>query len=153
MPNPSTQASKLLPSLFQHIDVEQVVTVFHVGLALPETVEFFSNYRCKLHFIDIFSALPFVATEDATPTLEQQFQELLNFPGDTLFDVCLFWDLFNFLNEEAIKTFLTLLQPHLKKGCMASTGWLTQRLRCQIRRVSGLYAIDPSLPAWLKSTT
>lgn len=93
--------------------------MFHVGLALPETVHFFADYRCKLHFIDIFSALPIVAAEDAAPTREQQIQELFSFPADTVFDVCLFWDLFNFLDEETITAFLTLLKPHLNKGCMA----------------------------------
>jgi hypothetical protein len=119
LPKPSTQASKLLPYLFEHIDEEQAVTVFHVGPALPETVDFFSNYRCKLHFIDLFSELPFVASEDELPTQVQQFEDLLQFPPRTRFDVCLFWDLFNFLNPAAINAFLTVLHPHLKENCMA----------------------------------
>jgi hypothetical protein len=116
---PSTQASKLLPYLFEHIDEEQTVTVFHVGPALPETVDFFSNYRCKLHFIDLFCELPFVAGEDELPTLVQQFENLLQFPAHTRFDVCLFWDLFNFLDAAAINAFLAVLYPHLKESSMA----------------------------------
>lgn len=142
MPKPSTQASKLLPSLFQHFDGEQVVTVLHVGLALPETVDFFSNYRCKLHFIDVFSALPIVAVEEETPTPEQQLQALLKFPADTLFDVCLFWDLFNFLDEDAIKAFLTLLQPHLKNSCMAHAFSVHNRKIPQKDHVYGIQQID-----------
>jgi hypothetical protein len=122
--------------------VEQVVTVLHVGLALPETVDFFSNYRCKLHFIDVFSALPIVAAEDAAPTPEQQLRKLLQFPGDTLFDVCLFWDLFNFLDEEAIKAFLTLLQPHLKKSCMAHAFSVHNRKIPQKDHFYGIQQID-----------
>ena len=119
MRKPSTQASKLLPYLFEHIDEEQTVTVFHVGPALPETVDFFSNYRCKLHFIDLFSELPIVAGEDELPTLVQQFEDLLQFPAHTRFDICLFWDLFNFLDTAAINAFLTVLHPHLKESSMA----------------------------------
>ena len=119
MRKPSTQASKLLPYLFEHIDEEQTVTVFHVGPALPETVDFFSNYRCKLHFIDLFSELPFVAGEEELPSQLQQFEDLLQFPAQTHFDICLFWDLFNFLDPAAINTFLSVLHPHLKDNSMA----------------------------------
>ena len=142
MPNTSTQASKLLPTLFQRFDAEQVVTVFHVGLALPETVDFFSNFRCKLHFIDVFAALPIVTAEETAPTLEQQFKRLLKFPADTLFDVCLFWDVFNFLDEEAIKAFLTLLQPHLKKSCMAHAFTVHNRKTPQEDHFYGIQQVD-----------
>ncbi len=111
---PSTQASKLLPYLFEPLVEQQLVTVFHVGPALPDTVDFFSNYRCKLHFIDVFSELPLSASEDSTPTLVQQFESLLRFPARTFFDICLFWDLFNFLDSASVSAFLHALRPHLK---------------------------------------
>jgi hypothetical protein len=113
------QPSKLLPSLFKHIDGGELVTVFHVGPALPETVDFFSNYRCKLHFVDLFSALPIVWNEETTALLEQQLEEMLTFPPDTRFDVCLFWDLFNYLNSDTIGVFLTALRPYLKDNSLA----------------------------------
>jgi hypothetical protein len=115
----STQNSKLLPSLFEHIDEEQPLTVLHVGPALPETVDFFSSFRCKLHFIDLFCDLPFVTQEDTPPDLQHQFQERLPLPSGTLFDICLFWDLFNYLNGEAIGAFLSVLRPHLQKSTLA----------------------------------
>jgi hypothetical protein len=117
--NPSTQASKLLPSLFQSIDAEQAVTVFHVGPAVPETVDFFANYRCKLHFIDVFAELPIVADEDDPQSVMQQFAAMLQFPADTRFDLCLFWDVFNFVDRKAVNAFLSVLQPHLKKSSIA----------------------------------
>jgi len=115
----SRQPSKLLPSLFKHIDEGELVTVFHVGPALPETVDFFSNYRCKLHFVDLFSALPIVCNEDTTALLEQQLAQVLTFPSDTRFDVCLFWDLYNYLNSDTIGVLLTALRPHLKNNSLA----------------------------------
>jgi len=119
LPEAPTQVSKLLPYLFDHVDEQRAVTVFHVGPALPETVDFFSNYRCKLHFIDLFSELPIAAVEDRAPTLAQQFEGLLQFPAHTRFDICLFWDVFNFLDNAAIDAFLTVLHPHLKATAMA----------------------------------
>jgi hypothetical protein len=49
-----TQSSQLLPALFEYIDEDRRLTVLHLGPALPETVEFFSRYRSKLFFADLF---------------------------------------------------------------------------------------------------
>jgi len=116
---PRTQQSKLLPFLFEHIDEDQRLTVFHVGPALPETVDFFSRYRCRLHFVDLFAELPIVANEEDNPSLGRQFGDLLQLPPDTRFNICLFWDLFNFLGADAITAFLKELRPYLHSGCLA----------------------------------
>jgi hypothetical protein len=116
---PITQQSKLLPSLFEHIDEYQRLTVFHAGPALPETVDFFSRYRCRLHFVDLFAELPIVASEEGNLSLGQQFGDLLQISPDTRFDICLFWDLFNFLSGDAISAFLKELRPYLRTGCLA----------------------------------
>ena len=142
MPKITTQTSKLLPYLFQHLDAEQTVTVFHVGSALPETVAFFSNYRCKLYFIDVFQALPIVTEDDEASTPEQQFRQLLEIPADTVFDVCLFWDLFNFLNAEAIRALLSALQPHLRKGSFAHAFSVHNRKAPQQNNYYGIRQID-----------
>ncbi len=53
------------------------------------------------------------------PTQVRRFESLLQFPADTLFDICLFWDLFNFLDDATINAFLTVLLPHLKEKSLA----------------------------------
>ena len=119
----STQPSKLLAQLFKHIEEDQRVEVLHIGPALPETVDFFSHFRCKLHFVDLFSELPFTQPDDSDDepciSLEQQFAEQLDLPPETKLDICLFWDLFNFLESDAIAAFLAALQPHLHSGSFA----------------------------------
>ncbi len=119
MQKTSKQPSKLLPYLFKNIDEGELVTVFHVGSALPETVDFFSNYRCKLHFVDLFSALPIACDYGKTESLEYQLEQALTFSSNTRFDVCFFWDLFNYLDSGTIGAFLTALQPYLKKSTVA----------------------------------
>ncbi len=116
---PMTQQSKLLPSLFEHIDEDRRLTVFHAGPALPETVDFFSRYRCKLYFVDLFAELPIVSNEENDPPLAQQFGDLLQLSPETRFDICLFWDLFNYLGADAVTAFLTELRPYLRSGCLA----------------------------------
>tara|TARA_B110000503_G_scaffold27555_2_gene44037 strand:+ start:33378 stop:33968 length:591 start_codon:yes stop_codon:yes gene_type:complete len=142
LPKVSTQTSNLLPALFQRFSAGQAVTVFHIGAALPETVEFFSDYRCKLHFIDVFPALPIVLTEDGALTPLQQFQELLQFSADTFFDVCLFWDLFNFLDSEAIAALQAVLRPHLKQNSLAHAFSVHNRKTPQKHHVYGIQQLD-----------
>ena len=44
------QPSKLMASVIPEPLEESRITVLHIGNAQPETVDFFSNYRCRLHF-------------------------------------------------------------------------------------------------------
>lgn len=88
--------------------------MLHIGCALPETVEFFSRYRCKLIFVDLFDDLDQLKPgEDATRPLEQVIAGLMHIPAGTRLDICLFWDLFNFLRLDAVAALLNALEPHL----------------------------------------
>ncbi|MEE4146049.1 MAG: hypothetical protein V2I26_14690 [Halieaceae bacterium] len=114
------QPSALLPSLFEHVEEGQRLTVLHIGSATPETVAFFSRYRCKLHFIDLFGDLATLApSEDATVYLPQTLLDLMQIPAGTRFDLCLFWDLFNFLERDAIAALAQVLAPHLRDTTLA----------------------------------
>ncbi|MFT4518004.1 MAG: hypothetical protein ACI9JM_000381 [Halioglobus sp.] len=113
------QPTQLLPSLFKHLEEEQRITVFHVGPALQETIDFFSAYRCKLHFLDLFSELPIITEEESSASLRSSFEELLDIPEDTQFDICLFWDIFNFLDRDAVHAFLAALRPHINHATRA----------------------------------
>jgi len=115
----STQSTKLLPALFERFEEDERVTVLNVGPALPETVNFFSGFRCRLHFVDIFAELPIVADEGDDSDLVRSFREVLQIPPDTRFDVCLFWDLFNFLDREGVRALLATLRPHLAQSGLA----------------------------------
>lgn len=109
----SPQPSTLLPLLFERQQDDRPLTVFHTGAALPETVDFFAQYRCKLHFIDLFSELPIEETVENGLPLPEQFKRQLQFPDSTRFDICLFWDIFNYLNRDAVFALLLQLKPYL----------------------------------------
>lgn len=119
----SVQASTLLPRLFEHTGEEQRLTVLNIGPALPETVAFFSGFRCRLYFADLFSELPLEVPEDIADRpgdyLERAFREALALPAGTSVDICLFWDLFNFLDDDALTALVTVLRPHLHGGSVA----------------------------------
>ncbi len=108
-----TQPSRLLPALFESHDDDFALTVLNLGPALPETLEFFSDRRCKLHFADLYTELPLEPDDDSGRTLDALMESALELPGGELFDVCLFWDLLNFLSRDAIATLASKLRPHL----------------------------------------
>ena len=107
-----TQSSQLLPALFEHVDEDRRLTVLHLGPALPETVTFFSRYRSKLYFADPVSELPSPA-EDEEIDLHGEISAALDLPEGLRFDLCLFWDLFNFLEDAAVGVLQDVLRPHL----------------------------------------
>ncbi len=114
----SAQPSKLFAPVFEGFAPEHRLTVLDVGLGLPESLEFFSAYRCRLHFLDLFDE-PLVREsqqEYDEPELVQQFADLLQFPEGTRIDVCLFWDFLNYLDMRALRAFSTALKPWLHPG-------------------------------------
>ena len=113
--------SKMLESLFEQLDVGTCLTVFDVGPAVRETVEFFAQTRCRLHFADLFSER-FVRHQQhnaAEGILLKHFQRALHFPPDTKIDICLFWDFLNYLDEPALGAFNAALRPFMHKGTLA----------------------------------
>lgn len=117
----SAQSSKLFASVFEGFDPEQRLTVVDVGLALPESLDFFSAYRCRLHFLDLFDEAV-IRDQQHQPSeleLQQQFSELLQFPAGTRIDVCLLWDFLNYLDKPALRAFSAALKPWLHAGSRA----------------------------------
>ena len=110
-----TQPSKLFASLFRSLDTGRRLTILDVGAALPETVEFFSRFKCRIHFIDLFSE-PLIRElqQVSNPKeLHQQFEKLLQLPAGTQLDICLLWDLLCYLDDPALRAFNNVLQPYM----------------------------------------
>lgn len=115
---PRTQQSLLFPTLVKKIGADTRLSVLEVGRALPETIEFFSQFKCRLHFAAMYS----------DPILQMQFSDLseaelaehitrsFNFPKDTRLDLCLFWDFLNYLDDKALRAFNIAIRPFLHRG-------------------------------------
>lgn len=107
----------LLPHLFETLEEGARLTVLDVGPGVPETVEFFSRYRCRLHFADLFDhpALAQPPEEDVELHYQSVFAELCDFPETTRFDVCLLWDFLNHLPLPGVRAFSRVLRPYLHR--------------------------------------
>ncbi len=115
----TVQPSKLLPELFHRLDDGKKVSVLHIGPACNDTLNFFSDYRCNLYFADLFAELPLQEAEEGPTDYQSQIERILQLPEESCFDICLFWDVFNYLNKDAIDALLQILAPHLWEDSLA----------------------------------
>jgi hypothetical protein len=106
-----TQQSLLFPSLIKQIDPDRRLSVLEIGPALPETIEFFSQFKCRLHFAAMYTD-PVLQAQSGDYTeaeLADQMTRSFGFSKDTRFDLCLFWDFLNYLDDSAL-----ILQPAIR---------------------------------------
>jgi hypothetical protein len=115
------QASKVLPLLIGRLDPRRRITVLELGRAQPETIHFFSSFRCKIHVVDLYSELLAGRFDRSSSgvTLQRQFQQLFGFEKGTVLDVCLLWDLPHYLEEKLLRAFSSALWPWLQPASMA----------------------------------
>lgn len=114
---PRTQQSLLFPTLFNKVGPDTHLSILEIGPALPETIEFFSQYRCRLHFAAMYSdpILQLQFADYSEAELADHITRTLDFPKGTRFDLCLFWDFLNYLDDKALRAFNTALRPFLHK--------------------------------------
>ena len=114
--------SLALPGLVERLDGDRKCGILDLGPAHGATVEFFSQYSCKLYVADLYRSLkayrvdpgidrpPDLADKPDGPQDDEEeaaertriFDELLAYDGDTRFDLVLAWDLLNYLEPEQI---------------------------------------------------
>jgi hypothetical protein len=120
-PSPRTQQSLLFPSLVRRLDRDRRLSILEIGPALPETIGFFSDFKCRLHFAAMYND-PILQVQDGDASeadMIKHLQESLGFARGTRIDLCLFWDFLNYLNDKALQAFDKALEPYLYKGTRA----------------------------------
>ena len=107
--------SNLLPTVFKRLDLETRIVVLDMGPAASSTVSFFNHFKCRLSFVDIYSE-QFITCPDSDLTHEElvaQMTKSLSLDVNIKINICLFWDLFNYLNDAMIKALIEALEPHI----------------------------------------
>ena len=112
---------RLLPLALQELGDQRPLSVLDVGAATPASVRFFSRYRCRLHFADLFGETGFDSQRRAERRRphETLFERIFDFPRDAVFDVCLFWDFLNYLGQPLLRDFASTLRPHIHDDTQA----------------------------------
>jgi len=115
--------SRLLPDLFDLKQLEDglTITVADFGPANGDTITFLSQFNCRFYVLDIRHVVDSInaklATQEDLPdeTIAEDFRQALNLGSNCQFDVCLFWDLFNYLTPRSLGVFAQVLLPHLSE--------------------------------------
>lgn len=125
--NEDVRQTLLLPMLLERFDPEQPLTVLDVGFGVPETLSFFSGYRCRLHFAGLYdvgelaglaAAIDGSEEDGVEAQLESAFARVLALQPQTRFDICLLWDFLNYLPVPAVRAFSNVLRVHLHRQSM-----------------------------------
>ena len=118
---PHTQQTLLFPNLVKKIDPGRRLSVLEIGAALPETVEFFSRFKCRVHFAAMFTdpVLQLPSSEHSEAELAKHFSRAFDFPKGTHFDLCLFWDFLNYIDDKALQAFNIAIKPFCHKTTRA----------------------------------
>ena len=61
-----TQQTLLFPSLVKRIDPHRRLSVLEIGPALPETISFFSQFKCRMQFAAMYT----------DPVLQMQLEDI-----------------------------------------------------------------------------
>ena len=93
--NTENNRSVLLPEVLRRLENEEGLSIFDSGSADSSSIEFFSQWKCRLHFIDIYNNAMLSEQENLDyQELVGIFEELI-LVSDEVFDVCFLWDLPN----------------------------------------------------------
>ena len=145
-PVPEPLASALLEPLFDGRE-DQRLTVLDLGPAVGETVAFFGQYRCRLQFVDLVGETleaEGASGADGSGKLTipgDMLERLLDFPAETRFDVCLFWDLLNYLDRGTLAVFNRKLRPYLHPDTRAHGFGIFQGTTAVLDRRFGIRSI------------
>ena len=101
-------SSSLLPRVFESVGPGKKFTVLDLGSTTPQSVRFFNQFSCRVYFADLLD-------EDSDHAGDDVFG--FEFPSHVRFDVCLFWDVLNYLDEDALNRVAKVVTGRLNQGC------------------------------------
>ena len=73
---------------------------------------------------------------------QEQLRSLLSLPAGEQVDICLFWDLFNYLPASAASALMDVLRPHLRPGTRGHAFGVHKRGAPEDPRVYGIGSAD-----------
>ena len=124
--------SGLLPSLLEGCEERDRTVVLDAGSGAQCTVEYFSKYNGRIHFVDLYSCelLANVRKEnDPKETVPEEkvleeidadsaceiFLDFLTLPQDVTFDICLLWDVLLYVDLPVLEGLSRALSPHIDR--------------------------------------
>jgi hypothetical protein len=118
--SPTVCKSLGLNVLLDTVRDDQSYSILDLGSALEENVRFWSQFSCKLYIQDFYRSY---RDRKAAVTPEEESEEaalsaLLPFGDDTVFDIILAWDLFNYFGLRELKVLVQRLIRWCRPGTL-----------------------------------
>jgi hypothetical protein len=82
---------------------------------VSSTIKYFSQYKCRLDFIDLYSE-DFVLDPDEEMSHSQMVNLMcgaIKLQQSVKVDICLFWDIFSYLSDPLVKALIESLKQHV----------------------------------------
>jgi hypothetical protein len=112
-----------LKALLDRVRDDQIYSILDLGPALEANVQFWSQFTCRLHIHDFYRSY---RERKPAPVPEEEsdaamFSSLLSFNDQTVFDIILAWDLFNYLELKELEALVQRLSRWCRPGTMLFT--------------------------------
>lgn len=116
--SPPVYNSLGLRALLDRIRDDRSYTILDLGPALEANVRFWSEFSCRLHIHDLYGRFreKKVAVRPGEEFGEATISALLDFSDETVFDIVLAWDLFNYLDLRELEAFVQKLGRWCRRG-------------------------------------
>jgi hypothetical protein len=109
-----------LDALIDTIRDDRSYSILDLGPALKDNVRFWSQFSCWLHIQDFYRSYqewkPEEAVEPKEGSEEKAFSALLAFNDETVFDIILAWDLFNYFDLRELHVLVRRLSRWSRPG-------------------------------------
>ena len=116
----------LMADVLSRVPAKRALVILDCGVGMASTVNFFSHFDCRIAFVDLLAVQQTIEQSEAQlRESEEGFvsfskQQLVGLYDDALasyglecIDICLFWDLPNYLPAEYFHALMESLRPRL----------------------------------------
>jgi SAM-dependent methyltransferase len=113
---PAAYNSLGLSALLRLLQRDRKYHILDLGPALGANLEFWSRFLCRLTVDDFYGDYRTRMASEPETLRESLIAELLPFDDQTVFDVILAWDLFNYLDPDEIVPLVRQLSRWCRRG-------------------------------------
>jgi hypothetical protein len=116
--SPTVCKSLGLNALLDMVRDDRSYSILDLGPALEENLRFWSQFSCKLQIQDFYRSYREwkAAVEPEEESEEAAFSALLLFSNETVFDIILAWDLFNYFDLREVSVLIQRLSRWCRTG-------------------------------------
>ena len=102
----SYEHTRILPEAFDGLDAGTTLNILDVGPAEPQSIDFFSRFRCRLYVANLFNPASAAHGLESAPAFFDSVDGVR-------FDVCFLWDYINYPDDDAFAEFMSALSDHV----------------------------------------